>query len=98
VSPSTLAARRTPAEATTGARRFALDVADRPEALLRVVGVCLRRGCDVRELRFTRAGTTRTATLEIVLRVGARHAGPLPAWLSAPVDVLAVRELPGDAT
>jgi acetolactate synthase regulatory subunit len=92
VSPTTLTAPLPPSPAPTAPRRFALEVADRPEALLRVIGVCLRRGAAVRELRYATAG--RTATLELRLDVGARHAGPLPAWLSAPVDVLAVRELP----
>jgi hypothetical protein len=49
VSPTTtLTARRPQAATPTAPRRFALEVADRPEALLRVLGVCLRRGCDVR--------------------------------------------------
>jgi acetolactate synthase regulatory subunit len=74
---------------TSTEHRYALEVADRPEVLLRVVGVCLRRGCQVRELRYTQGSP---GTVEIVLGVGARHAGALPAWLSAPVDVLAVRE------
>lgn len=82
----------TTATTTTTLRRFALDVADRPDVLPRVLGLCLRRGCELQEVRFTRAAGP--ATLELAVHVGPRHAGPLPARLDALVDVLAVRELP----
>jgi acetolactate synthase regulatory subunit len=60
--------------ATSTEHRYALEVADRPDVLLRIVGVCLRRGCEVRELRYTHGSP---GTVEIVLAVGARHAGAL---------------------
>lgn len=76
----------------TPTRHLTLVVSDRSDVLARVICVCLRRGCDLREVLFRRASATGPATVELALVVGPRQAGSLHAWLGGLVDVRSVRE------
>lgn len=89
---TTLTRHHTPAAAPAGVRRLALEVSDCPDVLARVIGVCLRRRCDLREVVFRRATPAAPATIELSLLVGPRQDGPLRDWLAGLVDVRAVRE------
>jgi acetolactate synthase small subunit len=77
-------------------RQFSLLVDDRPETLLRVTGLCLRRRADVVALRYGRSrrhpGWSR---LELELDVSERHGRGLAERLGALVEVRDVAELHG---
>ena len=76
-------------------RRFSLLVDDRPETLLRVTGLCLRRRADVVELRYgrSRGGRAGFARLDLELCVDERHGRGLEERLGALVEVRDVVEL-----
>ncbi len=76
-------------------RRFSLLVDDRPETLLRVTGLCLRRRADVLELRYTRSrgGRVGFARLDLELAVSERQGRGLAERLGALVEVRDVAEL-----
>jgi acetolactate synthase small subunit len=76
-------------------RRFSLLVDDRPEALLRVTGLCLRRRADVVELRYGRSRHPGWARLDLELAVSERHSRGLAERLGALVEVRDVAELQG---
>ena len=86
--PATLTADR-PATAT---RTLILEVNDCSDVLARVIGVCLRRRCDLREVSFRRATPAAPAVIELAVHVGSRQDGPLLRWLEGLVDVQTVRE------
>ena len=54
-------------------RRFSLLVDDRPETLLRVTGLCLRRRADVVGLRYGRSAHRGWARIDLELEVDERH-------------------------
>jgi acetolactate synthase regulatory subunit len=76
-------------------RRFSLLVDDRPETLLRVTGLCLRRRADVVALHYgrSRGGRAGYARLDLELTVDERHGRGLAERLGALVEVRDVAEL-----
>ena len=76
-------------------RHFSLLVDDRPEALLRVAGLCVRRRADVVALRYGRSRHPGWARLELELSVNERHGRGLAERLGALVEVRDVAELQG---
>ena len=76
-------------------RQFSLLVDDRPEVLLRVTGLCMRRRADVLALRYGRSRHPGWARLDLELAVDERHGRGLTERLAALVDVRDVVELRG---
>jgi len=78
-------------------RHFSLLVDDRPETLLRVTGLCLRRRADIVALRYsrTRGAGTGFARLDLELTVDERCGRRLAERLAALVEVRDVAELQG---
>jgi acetolactate synthase small subunit len=76
-------------------RQFSLLVDDRPEALLRVTGLCMRRRADVVALRYGRSRHPGWARLDLELVISERHGRGLTERLAALVDVRDVAELRG---
>jgi acetolactate synthase small subunit len=74
-------------------RRFSLLVDDRPETLLRVTGLCLRRRADVTELHYGRSRHPGWARLDLELTVDERQGRGLAERLAALVEVRDVAEL-----
>ena len=74
-------------------RRFSLLVDDRPETLLRVTGLCLRRRADVVALRYGRSRHGGWARLDLELSVDERQGRGLAERLGALVEVRDVAEL-----
>ncbi|HYZ71376.1 MAG TPA: hypothetical protein VE528_06920 [Thermoleophilaceae bacterium] len=74
-------------------RRFSLLVDDRPETLLRVTGLCLRRRAAVVSLRYGRSRRAGWARLDMELTVDERHGRGLAERLGALVEVRDVAEL-----
>jgi acetolactate synthase small subunit len=74
-------------------RHFSLLVDDRPETLLRVTGLCLRRRADVVALRYGRSHHGGWARLDLELAVDERHGRGLAERLGALVEVRDVAEL-----
>jgi acetolactate synthase small subunit len=74
-------------------RHLSLLVDDRPETLLRVTGLCLRRRADVVALRYGRARHGGWARLDLELSVDERHGRGLTERLQALVEVRDVAEL-----
>jgi acetolactate synthase small subunit len=74
-------------------RRFSLLVDDRPETLLRVTGLCLRRRADVVALHYGRSRHAGWARLDMELDVDERHGRGLAERLDALVEVRDVAEL-----
>ncbi|HKH18876.1 MAG TPA: hypothetical protein VKA57_15215 [Solirubrobacteraceae bacterium] len=76
-------------------RHFSLLMDDRPETLLRVTGLCLRRRADVVALRYGRSRHPGWARLDLELAVSERHGRGLGERLAALVEVRDVAELHG---
>jgi acetolactate synthase small subunit len=76
-------------------RRFSLLVDHRPETLLRVTGLCLRRRAEVVALRYGRSRNPGWARLELELAVSERHGRGLAERLGSLVEVRDVVELRG---
>ena len=76
-------------------RQFSLLVDDRPETLLRVTGLCLRRRADVVALRYGRWRHPGWSRLELELEVSERYGRGLAERLGALVEVRDVAELHG---
>jgi acetolactate synthase small subunit len=74
-------------------RHFSLLVDDRPETLLRVTGLCLRRRADVVSLRYGRSRHAGWARLDVELTVDERHGRGLAERLGALVEVRDLAEL-----
>ena len=76
-------------------RHFSLLVDDRPETLLRVTGLCLRRRADVVALRYcrSRGGRAGYARLDLELTIDERQGRGLTERLEALVEVRDVAEL-----
>ena len=74
-------------------RRFSLLVDDRPETLLRVTGLCLRRRADVVALHYGRSRHPGWARIDLELRVDERHGRGLDERLRALVEVRDLAEL-----
>ena len=74
-------------------RRFSLLLDDRPETLLRVTGLCLRRRADVVSLHYGRSRHPGWARLDLELHVDERHGRGLAERLGALVEVRDVAEL-----
>ena len=76
-------------------RHLSLLVDDRPETLLRVTGLCLRRRADVVALHYgrSRGGKAGYARLDLELTVDERHGRGLAERLGALVEVRDVAEL-----
>jgi len=74
-------------------RHFSLLVDDRPETLLRVTGLCLRRRADVVSMRYGRSRHAGWARLDMELTVDERHGRGLAERLQALVEVRDVAEL-----
>jgi acetolactate synthase small subunit len=78
-------------------RRFSLLVDDAPGVLVRVCGLCLRRGADVRSLSFGPARQPGWARLDLEVEVDERRGRSLAARLAAVVEVRDVAELQASA-
>jgi acetolactate synthase small subunit len=76
-------------------RHFSLLVDDRPETLLRVTGLCLRRRADVVVLRYGPSRHRGWSRLDLELEVSERHGRGLAERLGALVEVRDVAELHG---
>jgi acetolactate synthase regulatory subunit len=77
-------------------RRFSLLVDDRPETLLRVTGLCLRRRADVVAMTYGRSRRQAGwARLDLELDVDERHGRGLTERLGQLVEVRDVAELRG---
>jgi acetolactate synthase small subunit len=74
-------------------RRFSLLVADRPDVLLRVCGLLLRRRATVGTLSYGPARHPGWARLDLELTVDERHGRGLEERLAGLVDVRDVAEL-----
>ena len=75
-------------------RHFSLLVDDRPETLLRVTGLCLRRRAVV-ALRYGRSRHPGWARMDLELAVSERHGRGLAERLGALLEVRDVAELQG---
>ena len=76
-------------------RRYSLLVDDRPETLLRVTGLCLRRRADVVAMTYGRSRHSGWARLDLELAVDERHGRGLTERLAQLVEVRDVAELRG---
>ena len=77
-------------------RRYSLLVDDRPETLLRVTGLCLRRRADVVAMTYGRPRhSAGWARLDLELQVDERHGRGLGERLGQLVEVRDVAELHG---
>ena len=74
-------------------RHFSLLVDDRPETLLRVTGLCLRRRADVVALRYGRSRHSGGARLDLEHTVDERHGRGMTERLVPIVEVRDVAEL-----
>ena len=74
-------------------RRFSLLVDDRPETLLRVTGLCLRRQAAVKTLSYGPCRHAGWARMDMVLAVDERHGRGLAERLNALVEVRDLAEL-----
>lgn len=72
----------------TAVTRLSVEVADRPGVLLRVLGVCQRRGARVLAMSYGPAGDH--ARIELALSADERAVRMLTGRLEALVDVRAV--------
>ncbi len=80
-----------PGVAPASVSRLTVDVADRPGALLRVLGVCQRRGARVLAMTYGPAPEPDQARIELAVSVDERRARLLHGRLEGVVDVTAVR-------
>ena len=76
-------------------RRYSLLLDDRPETLLRVTGLCLRRRADVVAMTYGRSRHAGWARLDLELAVDERHGRGLKERLAQLVEVRDVAELRG---
>ena len=76
-------------------RRYSLLLDDRPETLLRVTGLCLRRRADVVAMTYGRSRHAGWARLDLELAVDERHGRGLTERLGQLVEVRDVAELRG---
>src|SRR3954452_25498562 len=82
-----------PGVAPASVTRVSVDVADRPGILLRVLGVCQRRGARVLAMTYGPAG--EHARIELAVSADERHVQLLHGRLAALIDVhgVAIRAL-----
>jgi acetolactate synthase regulatory subunit len=73
----------------TSTLRLELDVIDDRDVLLRIVGICHRRGCRIVSLHYDRAAGAGLVLLAV--DADSQRAARLEAWLSSLIHVLAVR-------
>jgi acetolactate synthase regulatory subunit len=73
-----------PGVAPTSVTRMALDVSDAPGVLLRVLGICQRRGAQVLAMTYAHP------RLELAVSADERHLQLLRGRLENAIDVLAV--------
>jgi len=78
-------------------RRFSLLVTDRPDVLLRVCGLLLRRCATVGTLSYGPSRHPGWARLDVEVSVDERHGRGLSERLAALVDVRDVAELRSSA-
>ena len=77
-------------------RRYSLLLDDRPETLLRVTGLCLRRRAEVVAMTYGRSRhQAGWARLDLELQVDERHGRGLAERLGQLVEVRDVAELRG---
>jgi acetolactate synthase regulatory subunit len=74
-----------PGVAPASVTRVSVDVADRPGILLRVLGVCQRRGARVLAMTYGPAG--EHARIELAVSADERHVQLLHGRLAALIDV-----------
>jgi acetolactate synthase regulatory subunit len=79
-----------PGVAPASVTRLSVDVADRPGALLRVLGACQRRGVRVLALTYGPDGESGHARIELALSADERRLNLVRCRLEAQVDVRAV--------
>jgi acetolactate synthase regulatory subunit len=73
-----------PGVAPSSVTRLALDVSDAPGVLLRVLGICQRRGADILAMTYAHP------RLELAVSADERHLQLLRGRLENAIDVLAV--------
>lgn len=74
-----------PGVAPASVTRLSVDVADRPGILLRVLGVCQRRGARVLAMTYGPAG--EHSRIELAVSADERHLQLLHGRLAALIDV-----------
>jgi acetolactate synthase regulatory subunit len=77
-----------PGVAPSSVTRLAVDVSDAPGVLLRVLGICQRRGAQVLAMTYAHP------RLELAVSADARHLQLLRGRLENAIDVLAVDYAP----
>jgi acetolactate synthase regulatory subunit len=77
-----------PGVAPSSVTRLAVDVSDAPGVLLRVLGICQRRGAQVLAMTYAHP------RLELAVSADERHLGLLRGRLENAIDVLAVNYEP----
>ncbi|HEX6023627.1 MAG TPA: ACT domain-containing protein [Solirubrobacter sp.] len=73
-----------PGVAPSSVTRLSVDVADRPGVLLRVLGICQRRGADVLAMSYAHP------RIELAVAADERHLALLRGRLENAIDVLEV--------
>jgi len=68
-----------------------LDPAADPDAMVRVLGVLRRRGCEIAAVDYRRADRHAPARFEVAFDAPARTGRRVEEWLANLVDVLEVR-------
>jgi len=79
-----------PGVAPASVTRLSVDVADRPGVLLRVLGICQRRGARVLAMTYGPVGVADCSRIELALSADERHLNLLRGRLEASIDVLGV--------
>ena len=74
-----------PGVAPSSVTRLSVDVADRPGVLLRVLGICQRRGARVLAMTYVHP------RIELAVSADERHLMLLRGRLESAIDVLGVR-------
>jgi acetolactate synthase small subunit len=73
---------------------MSVDVADRPGVLLRVLGICQRRGARVLAMTYGPTGEPACSRIELAVSADERHLQLLRGRLENAIDVLAVDYAP----
>jgi acetolactate synthase small subunit len=79
-----------PGVAPASVTRLSVDVTDRPGVLLRVLGICQRRGARVLALTYGPAGAPERSRIELAVSADERHLQLLRGRLEGAIDVLSV--------
>ncbi len=76
-----------PGVAPSSVSRLSVDVADAPGALLRVLGICQRRGARVLAMTYGPTAEPALSRIELAVSADERHLQLLRGRLEAAIDV-----------